>query len=144
MNPTPRKTTTPSNIGRWLLIWINLKSVGPVPVFVCVWDGVYPRQVILAPLTHTHTERERECIFMYVHGYIPGLHIDYTFRNSYHMYNTIQDILGLSDRPFHSSNCIPIPCMIHKYNPAWYCTRVQHLKIPVDIHLSTTFDDYSL
>lgn len=38
MNPTPRKTTIPSNIGRWLLIWINLKSVGPVSVCVCVCE----------------------------------------------------------------------------------------------------------
>lgn len=46
---------------------------------VCVGGrGVYPEQVILRP-AHTHTDTERECIFMYVHGYIPGHYIDYTY-----------------------------------------------------------------
>lgn len=70
-------------------------------------DGVYPRQVILRPAhTNTHAqtrgEGERECIFVYVHGYIPGQIIDYIYRkyrNRYDIYktSTLQDIPGRID-----------------------------------------------
>lgn len=122
--PNAPKTTTPSNIGHWLLIWINSKSVGGRGVCVCGGgDGVYPRQVILRPAhTHTQTQRERENahLCMYMDTYLA---ITLIIHTEIDITCTIQH--PRSDRhPSHSSNCIPIPCMIHTYTstykPAWY------------------------